>query len=354
MQNSHPNHINVTIPAYKETGLLSTLQSLLACNRTGIQLRISILINESTVESKEVHAMNLNAFNEVQSFITEKNFDFIKVSFLAMEPKFAGVGLARKTLMDEAAYYFRNKSINGIISALDADCTVEENYLQALKAFFENSKMQAASLYFEHPIDLSNIAIAEYEWHLRYFIHMQSWCGFPFAIHTVGSSMACLSESYLARGGMNKRKAGEDFYFLHKFIKDQVCGVLRDTCVYPSGRISDRVPFGTGRAMGKYEDESYFATTYNPESFKILKQWLQEKDSYFEGNIEVKNKELDDYLNQIDFNSKMNDLRSNVSSLKVFQKRFFQIFDAFQLMKCLHFLRDYNPDVSIQKSWEYY
>lgn len=46
---------------------------------------------------------------------------------------------------------------------------------------------------------------------------------------------------------MNQRKAGEDFYFLHKFsILDQL-GEINVEIVLPLARSSDRVPFGTGK-----------------------------------------------------------------------------------------------------------
>ena len=75
---------------------------------------------------------------------------------------------------------------------------------------------------------------------------------FPFAFHTIGSSMAVRASSYMRQGGMNKRKAGEDFYFQQKIIP--LCGFTEcnSTVVYPSPRPSYRVPFGTGRAMLGY------------------------------------------------------------------------------------------------------
>lgn len=50
---------------------------------------------------------------------------------------------------------------------------------------------------------------------------------------------------------MNQRKAGEDFYFLHKFsILDQL-GEINVEIVLPLARSSDRVPFGTGKAISQ-------------------------------------------------------------------------------------------------------
>ena len=40
------------------------------------------------------------------------------------------------------------------------------------------------------------------------------FAGYPWAMYTVGSAFAVTAEAYVKRGGMNRRQAGEDFYFL--------------------------------------------------------------------------------------------------------------------------------------------
>ena len=84
--------------------------------------------------------------------------------------------------------------------------------------------MQAASIYYEHPVAglafSENLyeGIANYELHLRYYVWALRSIKFPYAFQTVGSSMLCRASSYVRYGGMNRRKAGEDFYFLQKII----------------------------------------------------------------------------------------------------------------------------------------
>ena len=364
MQDRNIDNINITIPAFKEPDIISTLKSVLACDRSNIKLRIDILVNCSESEELEIILANKESFNRLKTFVDNESLGGIIFCENVLFPKkHAGVGLARKTLMDAAANRYKEQNINGIVLALDADCTVEHNYLQEVSRWFSVNSYEAASLCFAHPINDANeqIPIIEYEWHLRYFIELQRFAGFPFAFHTVGSSMACLSETYLAKGGMNKRKAGEDFYFMHKFIKDGVCGEINTTTVKPSGRVSDRVPFGTGRAVGKYEDKDYQATTYSPHSFVALKKWNEIILDYYE-NPQVNLNEIEpilrSYLETIKFDQNLAEIKANVSSQKAFYKRFYQFFDAFQIMKCLHFMRDQYPDVSIveAKDWlhEYY
>jgi hypothetical protein len=72
--------------------------------------------------------------------------------------------------------------------------------------------------------------------------------------------------------------AGEDFYILNKLAKIGVIEECDRTPIQILDRPSDRVPFGTGAAVGKISktltaNEPY--TFYHPESFKILKLWWQ-------------------------------------------------------------------------------
>ena len=94
--------------------------------------------------------------------------------------------------------------------------------------------------------------IAAYELHLRYHVRVQKWIGFPYAFQTIGSAMAVRAWAYVKQGGMNRRHAGEDFYFLQKISWLGPISELSTVTVFPSPRLSGRVPFGTGKAVGDY------------------------------------------------------------------------------------------------------
>src|SRR5439155_23761617 len=81
--------------------------------------------------------------------------------------------------------------------------------------------------------------------------------------------MAVGADSYRNQGGMNKRKAGEDFYFLHKVIPLGGFTDLTGTTVIPSARPSDRVPVGTGKAVRSFL-EGQEIKTYPLEAFLDL------------------------------------------------------------------------------------
>lgn len=347
-------HIRVCIPSFKEEEIKPTLESLIACDREGLDVKVKILINESADVCEETTLANAKTERDIIEIQEQGSGLEIEYEYKVFPSKYAGVGLARKTIMDEESEALLDQNINGLIVALDADTLVEENYFQSISQYFENTKFQAASIFYEHPLD--SMEIIEYEFHLRYYNSMQHHSLFPFAIHTVGSAMVCTADVYKKKGGMNKRKAGEDFYFMQKFIKDKVCGNICSTTIYPSSRKSDRVPFGTGRAILKYEDQSYEATTYNPKSFEILKEFnVYINDSYENGfKNYTGNQILQEFLESIDFEKNYNICYKNTSNKKTFLKRFYQYFDAFTLMKCLHFMRTDFPDIPILEAAKFY
>jgi hypothetical protein len=171
----------------------------------------------------------------------------------------------------------------------------------------------------------------------------------PYAYHTVGSSMAVRSSAYQKQGGMNKRKAGEDFYFIHKIIALGDFTELKTTAVLPSPRISDRVPFGTGKAIGDWiaEDKAVFET-YAFESFILLKAFVSCIPRFRVDNIESldyglapdQNYTIYGFLTSHKFQEALDEIRLNSKTEAAFIKRFFVWFDAFKVLKFMHFMRD--------------
>jgi hypothetical protein len=156
--------------------------------------------------------------------------------------------------------------------------------------------------------------------------------------------MAVRARAYLKQGGMNRRRAGEDFYFLHKIISLGGFTELNTTRVIPSPRPSHRVPFGTGRAVQSFLRDGSFQT-YPVEAFKDLQDlanWILSKSG--KAGHSWENAGFSDVLNAFlrahHGVEAMEEMRRNTSSSSSFQKRFFQWFDAFKAMKFIHFARD--------------
>jgi len=346
--------IFVVIPCYNEPDVLTTLNSLAACTPPGLEVVVLLVVNSSEDSTPEVFSQNLLTISEVEEW-KRANTSFLHVYTInapRLPGKYAGVGWARKIGMDEAVRQIYLSDLkDGIIVSFDADSTVSPNYLLEIeRAFRDDPDCNFFTINFEHPLDLSPIpgiseGILRYELHMRYYRNAMKWCGYPHSIHTVGSSFAVKASSYVKQGGMNRRKAGEDFYFLHKLVFLGKYGNISSSTVYPSIRQSDRVPFGTGAAMKKWsEGNSELMTTFNFEAFVPLKQFFSEP-SNFMGMDETKINiyfhdfpiALKQYIEESGTIQTIMELKGNCANEFTFKKRFFHSINAFWILKYLNF-----------------
>ncbi len=348
--------IFLVIPAFNEFNILTTLESLADCDPPEGIVEALIVVNNREDENADIKSQNKLTYDQVLQWASEKCPDWLKLYCALIDNlsnKRGGVGLARKIGMDEGVRRFGQVGINGLIVNLDADCRVDGNYFTAIQTFFRNHEnLWSGGIHFEHvetPNPKEVEAIRLYELHLRYFIDAQRWVRLPFAYQTIGSCMVVRSDAYQKRGGMNVRKAGEDFYFLHKFIDIIRHGDINTTTVRPSGRTSDRVPFGTGKAISQ-QLLGHPQCTYAFEGFETLAElrdslpllfetggitpWLQNHNGYLSGFLQ----------DQLGVEG-MEDMLEQTRSVSTFEKRFFQWFNAFRLMKYLHdVIRPIFPD----------
>ncbi|NMC41408.1 MAG: glycosyltransferase family 2 protein, partial [Bacteroidales bacterium] len=278
--------IIAVVPAFNEPGITNLLDSLASCIPPECRVEIIIVINAPPGASQEAMAGNALTREMAEKWRSENRNPFFTLHLIdigrANHEKW-GVGMARKTGMDEALSRFtRTGRTDGVILSLDADCTVEKNYFTEIeKELLNEKKRKGCSIYFEHPLSGNEFppevysAAAIYELHLRYFFQALKYTGYPWVHHTVGSCFAVKACAYRASGGMNRRQAGEDFYFIQKLLPAGGYFNLNSTTVYPSPRRSDRVPFGTGAVVSEITDsgqESF--NTYNPGAFSDLKKFF--------------------------------------------------------------------------------
>lgn len=350
--------IVVVIPCCNEPDLIRSLQSLYDCEKPKCSVEVIVVINAyeragNTVLNQNKQSL-LNAEEWSRSHQDKFKFYFLEENNLPK--KHAGVGLARKIGMDEAVRRFDIvNNHQGVIACFDADALCETNYLVALeKHFISNSKSPACSIHFEHPINGEEFTtaiytgITQYELHLRYYKNGLVYANLPYAFHTIGSSMAVRSEAYQKQNGMNKRKAGEDFYFLQKLIPLGGFTELKSTKIIPSPRVSDRVPFGTGKAMQSWlDDDEEEMMTYNPKSFIDLKTFAQDAPTLFTRKVEFP-ESIAAFLSSIDFDENLANIKKNSKSELHFTEVFFKWFNAFKVLKYMHFSRDnFYPDVTV-------
>jgi hypothetical protein len=256
--------------------------------------------------------------------------------------------------MDEAVRRFNSiDKPDGIILNLDADCTVEKNYFLAVSnELLKKDNLAACSIYFEHPLSGNNYPdtifkyITLYELHLRYYFQGLAYSGFPYVFHTVGSAIAVKALAYIKAGGMNRKQAGEDFYFIQKLVPAGGYFNLNSTTVYPSPRASSRVPFGTGASIGKLSsDRSSTLLTYNMLAFRELRTFFELTDVFFKCSPEQLNEHFDLipqglrlFLDQKEWIDKMIEVKNNTSGIESFKKRFYVWFNMFRVVKYLNYV----------------
>jgi cellulose synthase/poly-beta-1,6-N-acetylglucosamine synthase-like glycosyltransferase len=348
--------IIVTIPAFVEEDLITSLESLYNCELPKVGIEVIVIVNHPESASEEQKIINEKVYQNAISWAKSHNTEFLQ--FLISKPislpvKHAGAGLARKIAMDEAVRRLEKTAIeNPVIAAFDADATCASNYLKELYAhFFTNPNSLGCNIYFEHPLAIESQSkfecesIMQYELHLRYYQAALTYANHPQAEFTVGSSMAVTRDAYVLQGGMNRRKAGEDFWFMLKLMMAGQITSLITTAVYPSSRQSFRVPFGTGRAMMEmYDSNNPVYLTASFKSFERLKSLLLLVDQLYLSDQEIADTLTLQFLETVKWTEIIAEIRLYTTDIESFRKRFYRWFNVFMVMKFFHYLRDQGED----------
>ena len=351
--------IIVVVPAYNETGIVNMLDSLARCRAPQCKVEVIVVVNAPASASRGIVDTNIRCIEDIESWkCTNKSSFFRLFIFDTGSHSYSGwgVGMARKTGMDEALRRFDQLARpDGVILNLDADCRVKENYLTAVENdFLRRKERSACSIYFEHPVAGEEFqqsqysAITLYELHLRFYYQGLIYSGFPDVFHTVGSAIAVKALPYVKAGGMNRKQAGEDFYFIQKLIPQGGYIALNSTTVYPSPRSSGRVPFGTGATMGKMEsDPGAHLMTYNVEAFNELRYLTELTGKLYNAS----SSDLEEIFNSLppglkmftgedEWIGKTAEIRKNTATYSSFSKRFFSWFNMFRVVKYMNFVHD--------------
>jgi hypothetical protein len=348
--------IIVVVPAYDEPLICELLDSLALCQQPSCRTEIIIVVNANLRATSESLKNNLLSLSEIEVWKKKNVKCFFRTFALNLgQPaiKGWGVGHARKAGMDEALRRFNIiDKPEGVIINLDADCTVQDNYFVSVESeLLRRKDRKGCSVYFEHPLagtrfpEIIYSSVYQYELHLRYYYQALSFTGFPDVYHTVGSSIAIKSLPYYKAGGMNRREAGEDFYFVQKMVSAGGYFSLNSTTVYPSPRASERVPFGTGPAVGRMvgNNEKQFLT-YNPLAFSDLHAFFGETEKLFDCRMDKLVYCFDSFPDSLklffadqEWIAKITEIKKNTSGPGSFRKRFFAWFNMFRIVKYLNF-----------------
>lgn len=294
----------LVVPAYgEETSLFPLLGSVPAGSRG--EVLIAVVLNAREDSPARIHAAN----EVVRARILRELPDFVALSepplppirahrlpagtLLAVDraapghflPEGQGVGLARKIGNDAVlALMDAGRVESPWLHNTDADVILPRDYFDQLNA--TGSPGVGAAVYaFDHRLEADPVlaeAARLYEISLRYYVLGLAWAGSPYAYQSMGSCLAIPAESYAAVRGFPRKNAAEDFYVLDKLAKVGDIVRLDGSRLLLEGRPSDRVPFGTGRALldligkgkaGKPRSLDAFRLLH-PLVFAHLAQWI--------------------------------------------------------------------------------
>jgi hypothetical protein len=275
-------------------------------------------------------------------------------------PEGQGVGLARKIGTDMALRLRAERRLaSPWLHNTDADTLLTPDYFEQT-AGLDAAKTGAAIYFYEHRFEAEpELALAGrlYEISLRYYVLGLAWAGSPYAYQSMGSCLAIPAGSYAQVRGFPRKNAAEDFYVLDKLAKIGAIERLAGTPLSLEGRLSDRVPFGTGRALadltGGRRSLANFRL-YHPLVFAHLSAWLQLLDRiastrgdlaravaalppegpFFRTGI------LQEALARFGVSRAVSQARARSSDAATLRRHLHTWFDAFRTLKLVHALRD--------------
>ena len=265
-------------------------------------------------------------------------------------PEKQGVGLARKIGADIALSLINNRQVlEPWIFNTDADVRLPASYFAAVAGKQINATVRcpAARLYpFTHRpaagiVEACNL----YEISLYYYVCGLRYAASHYAFTTVGSTIAIHAEHYAKVRGFPRRPAGEDFYLLNKLAKTGTIDQLTGPLIEISGRLSERVPFGTGVGIKKIlrlADPISDCPFYNPRIFQCLKQFLSELDrcqDVADLTNHFKNSRSQRWCESVDLFTLI-DSKRNLKPA-VFKKFTVDWMDGFRTLKFIHFLQQH-------------
>ncbi len=250
-----------------------------------------------------------------------------------------GVGHARNLLFEKALTISND---NDLIMCLDADTTFKPGYFQSVADIFlktPDAIAHANPYYHKLTGDKAvDKAILRYEIYMRLYV-LNLWrIGSPYAFTPLGSSISMYAKTLKSIGKITPRPAGEDFYLLQKLRKYGRINQYNEHYVYPSPRISRRVPFGTGPAVADGIEnrwESY--PLYPAKPFDMIKETYDLFPELFNEDL---NTPMDNFLKKIFGTSKIfQQLRSNYKTVDKFIRACHTKIDG---LRILQFVRYYH------------
>ncbi len=336
--------IIVAIPAMDESGYIEKCIEAIS-KQTYKSFFVIVCVNQpdhwwDDPDKKFVCENNMNTI----AFL--KNVDSFKLDIIdRSSPGYGfgindkGVGHARNILFERA---LNIADENDLVMCLDADTLFEPGYFESVADAFHAAPnaIAHANPYYHNLTgnDNTDRAVLRYEIYMRLYM-LNLWrIGSPYAFSPLGSVITMYAKSLKAIGKIAPKTAGEDFYLLQKLRKHGRLIQYNEHFVYPSARISNRVPFGTGPAVADGIKNLWSrCPVYPVEPFNLIEETYKLFPVLFDKDVPTP---MDDFFEYIFGTRKIFDpLRSNCKALESFTRACHIKIDG---LRILQFVRYYH------------
>ena len=248
-----------------------------------------------------------------------------------------GVGAARQCCIDA---FLPEADDSDLLISMDADTLFDADYVSQMVEYLEKHRKTDAVLpqYYHRLSDDDRLdrAMLRYELYMRCYLFHLLRIGSPYAFTALGSAICCRVGAYRKSGGFDRRQAGEDFYLLQRLAKCGKIAIHPECTVFPSPRLSDRVPFGTGPAIRQLQAGEGNYPIFPPEAFGLIAESYRRIPLFQKRECGTP---LTDFMAANgDGTAIWDKLRKNYPGLPAFTKAFHQKADGLRLFQ---FLRHY-------------
>ena len=333
-------HISVAIPLMDE---LENLPALVEClqKQTFHNFDVYVCVNQPENWWGEEAKQHI-CINNAVSILFLQSVENLSITIIdrssrghGWPAKRHGVGYARKELFDTILQIAAD---NEIIVSLDGDTAFGKDYLASIAGqFAHNPHLSAIAVPYYHPLSgnaTTDRSLLRYEIYMRHYLINMLQIGNPYAFTALGSAMTFTVGAYKRCGGITPLQGGEDFYLLQKLRKTGSVSVFNREIVFPQGRESKRVPFGTGPAVAKSvpeQDGSY--PFYATMSFEKVRQTYELFPALYEKDIPTPMTEF--LCSQLKTDDVWQPLRKNFKTVQLFVKACTERVDGLRILQFL-------------------
>ena len=336
----------LVVPAYDEP--MAALRNLAQHAHKANALLI-VIVNTPSNAPKDARARTIAMLNQLE----EADLANVLALNYAEEglPRQKGVGLARKIGCDTALSLQAKGQIESPwIYTTDADAYLPDNYFSYdLDAHGAAGNHNGARVFaHRHKINDAKLqqAVDTYDLHMAYYVAGLTFAGSRYAHPTLGSTIAIHGETYAQVRGFPKKNAAEDFYLLNKVAKIAPVTFVPEVELILEGRLSERVPFGTGPALAKITALDSPFESYNFAAFEALHTTLSALTHFGEHGILALSSPESMILDQLGWSEREQHFADRYAP-KQRQKAVHDWFDALKTLQFMHKAAEFYPDENL-------